>query len=174
MNRSILFLPVLVLTACSIAQPHPDVVDVAQAARLAGGVTVRTDQRWVLPPMSQVTLRSSDARHAQYAAAAQRGLARRFRVAPEAPWQLIVHWPAPEEAARESWVLQVDMIPWELMVPRPAERNRLVVDVLDASGTHWVQRVHVDVKPWWFGADWNDAQALERTFAEVGRALSGA
>ena len=124
--------------------------------------------------MSQVTLRSSDARHAQYAAAAQRGLAHRFRVVPDAPWQLIVHWPVVEEAARESWVLQVDMIPWELMVPRPAERNQLVVDVLDASGTHWVQRVHVDVKPWWFGADWNDGEALERAFAEVGKALSGA
>ncbi len=166
---------VLALSACSIAQPHPDLVDTLSAARVVGGVSVESHERWVLTPLSAVRLQSGDSRYAHLESAARQGLSESLRVAEDAPWHVVVHWPDAPQAEREATreFLRVDLLPWQVMVPLPAERQRLVVDVLDASGVHWVQRLHVDVEPWWFGADWRSEEALTRAFAAVGRALVG-
>lgn len=165
----------LALSACSIARPHPDLVDTVSAARLTGGVSVKSNERWVLTPLSRVRLQSSGGRYAHLESAARQGLAQSLRVEEDAPWHVVVHWPDAPQAEREATreLLRIDLLPWQVMVPLPAERQRLVVDVVDASGAHWVQRLHVDVEPWWFGPDWRSEEALTRAFAAVGRALVG-
>ncbi len=157
-----------VCAGCSITQPHPDLVSLTDGMRLSGGVDITAAHRWVLPPLSEVALHPEDDAQASFADAARAGLSSSLRISDAASWHLIVHWPQPESVANEQKPSR-----WRKWLPEPASRQALVVDVVDASGAHWVQRLHVDVKPWWFGRDWRNEEAIVKTFAAVGRALTG-
>lgn len=56
---------------------------------------------------------------------------------------------------------------------RTADRDTVVVDVVQASTQTLVTRLRVDIEPWIRGRDWDDPVALTRTFMAVGAALSG-
>ncbi len=185
--RLIFLMATMAATACSIAKPHQDLAQVASAARITDEIEITPTYRWVLPPLSEINLKSSGAKHAHRLEAAREGLSQSFRLSAAAPYQMLVHWPdagvardTPSTSSRDTpstssassgW--GIELLPLKDVVPLPAERERLIVDIMDASGQHWVQRLEVEVNPWWFGDDWHDPRAIAETFAAVGRTLTG-
>jgi hypothetical protein len=182
MVRYSLFLLLLSqLTACSIAQPHPDVVNTLRATRTLGGVTVENQSRWTLPPYTEVMVAHADGRNDnERLLAVQTGLAEHLHIASiESNWQLVVHWPDPayEQATirndvAEHWARK-SLHATGRKLTRVAAREQLIIDVIHNADNSLVTRLTVEIEPWLRGRDWDDPVALTRAFSAVGAALTG-
>ena len=173
LNVQVLLPLALLLSACSITQPHPDVTDTLRNSRIIGGVVVEPQMRWVLPNLSRLSLASSEGVSETLERAARNGLSRRFQVNDDAPWQLWVHWPAAlvTQPEYEAWGL--NRASMARLVPRPARRDLLMVDVVDRSGDIWVQRLQVKVDPALFGQQLDAPKRMEAVFEQIAGALVG-
>lgn len=182
------------LTGCSIVQPHPDLTESLQAARIIGGVSVENPSRLILPQFAPVTVNHADGRvDHERLYAAQTGLASYFSIAAgDAPWQINVHWPdsayaatdehaavAPPAVEPESGSDRLATAGKQAIkraghyLVRTADRDILIVDVVQTASQTVVTRLEVNVEPWLRGRDWHDPVAITRTFMAVGAALSG-
>ncbi len=188
------FIVASALCACSIVEPHPDLTNTLRTARLTGGVSIDNPSRWTLPPFAAITVEHADGRiDHERLFAAQTGLAPYFSIASgDAPWQINVHWPdsaypavdpvsVSTEVTDEQGhrVIQLAQSGGEALkkagsyLVRTADRDVLIVDVVQTSTRTLVTRLEVEVEPWLRGRDWHDPVALTRTFMAVGEALSG-
>ncbi len=176
----ILFL-VSQVAACSIAQPHPDVVNTLRATRTFGGVTVENQSRWTLPPFTEVMVAHADGRDDNdRLQAVQAGLAEHLQIAPiESNWRLVVHWPdlvfeqnKSSDDPAEHWAMQ-SLRAGGNKVTRVADRDQLIIDVMHTADNNLVTRLTVEIEPWLRGRDWHDPVALTRAFSAVGAVLTG-
>ena len=163
----------LLLGGCSITQPHPDVTDTLRNSRIIGGVVVEPQMRWVLPNLSRLSLVSSDGVTEPLEQAARDGLGTRFLLNDDAPWQLWVHWPAGLVSQPENEAWGLNRASMARLVPRPARRDVLIVDVVDRSGDVWVQRLQVKVDPALFGKQLDAPERMEVVFQRIASALIG-
>ncbi|MCP5179498.1 MAG: hypothetical protein H6993_17525 [Pseudomonadales bacterium] len=179
-------MPILLVLAaavagCSIARPHPDLVDSLRAVRVWGDVTVTSSERWVLPRLATVTVAHADNRvDDPRLAAAGAGLASYLHVIDAtANWCLLVHWPDVAESAappvaegqRSWWQRSLDS--GRDAITRAADRGTLLVDVVHRPDAALVTRLEVHIDPWLRGRDWQDETTLRQAFDAVGRTLTG-
>ena len=182
MVRSFLILVLISqLAACSIAQPHPDVVNTLRATRTLGGVTVENQSRWTLPPFTSAMVAHADGRNDnERLLAVQTGLAEYLQIAPiESNWRLVVRWSAPvfennhiKANPAEHWAIH-SLRATGNKVTRVADRDQLIIDVVHNSDNNLVTRLTVEIESWLRGRDWHDPVALTRAFSAVGAALTG-
>lgn len=181
------------LGGCSIVQPHPDLTESLRAARIIGGVSIDNPSRLILPQFAAITVNHADGRiDHERLYAAQTGLAPYFSIASgDAPWQINVHWPdsayadagetaaAPPAAEPRSRTDRLADTGKRALrraghyLVRTADRDALIVDVVQTASHTVVTRLEVNVEPWLRGRDWQDPVAITRTFMAVGAALSG-
>ncbi len=169
------------VAACSIVQPHPDVVNTLRATRTLGGVTIENQSRWTLQPFTEVMVVHADGRNDnERLLAVQTGLAEHLQIAPiESNWRLVVHWPDPVFEANdisgdpaEHWAMK-SLRATGNKVTRVAERDQLIIDVIHNADNNLVTRLTVEIEPWLRGRDWHDPVALTLAFSAVGAALTG-
>lgn len=182
MFRSFLILFLITqVFACSIAQPHPDVVNSLRATRALGGVTVENQSRWTLPPFTEVMVVHADGRDDNdRLLAVQTGLAEHLQIAHIAStWRLVVHWPDPvferngiSNDSEQHWAVK-SLQATGNKVKRVADRDQLIIDVIHNADHSLVTRLTVDIQPWLRGRDWHDPVALTRAFSAVGATLTG-
>lgn len=180
-RSSLILLLISQLTACSIAQPHPDIVHTLRATRTLGGVTVENQSRWTLQPFTEVMVVHADGRNDnERLLAVQTGLAEHLHIAAvESNWRLVVHWPDPtyeqpeiSNDVADHWAMKSLRATGD-KVTRVAARDQLVIDVIHTGEKSLVTRLTVDIEPWLRGRDWHDPVALTRAFSAVGAALTG-
>ena len=180
-RSSLVLLLISQLVACSIAQPHPDVVNTLRATRTLGGVTVENQSRWTLQPFAEVMVVHADGRNDnERLLAVQTGLAEHLHIAAvESNWRLVVHWPDPayeqpqiHDDVAEHWSVK-SLRATGHKVTRVAEREHLIIDVIHSADESLVTRLTVEIEPWLRGRDWHDPVALTRAFSAVGASLTG-
>jgi len=192
-------LSAILFSGCSVVQPHPDLADTLRAVRITGGTTIDNPSRLILPQFAAVSVAHADGRvDHERLFAAQTGLAPYFSVTSgDAPWLLNVHWPdgayrtdtqsgSDATYAAPSTATTAQSMPGRVakqsleglktagkFVVRTADRDVLIVDVVQTANHALVTRLEVDIALWLRGRDWDDPLTLTEAFMAVGAALTG-